>query len=105
MALTYHDLESILEIAPDGEMICVCPRHGKRRIPVGLAKRLKPLMRGRTRCKTGEIVVPEDFWVESSYPVVESMAQPKLRWPSAPGHVGRKTVTRSNSKTLSPHLQ
>jgi hypothetical protein len=61
--LTYHDLDSILEITPEGEMICLCPTHGKRHVPGSVAKRLKPLMRGRTRCKTREIMVPDDFMV------------------------------------------
>lgn len=62
MILTYHDLESIFEIRPEGEMICICPRHGERCVPVRIAERLKPLMRGRTRCKTKDIIVPDDFW-------------------------------------------
>lgn len=64
MALIYHDLESILEITADGGMICLCPRHGERHVPVWVAKRLRPLMRGRTRCKATEIIVPEDFWFQ-----------------------------------------
>jgi len=62
-SLTYHDLDSTLEITPEGEIICLCPRHGKRHVPRSLAKRLKPLMRGRTQSKTREIIVPENSMV------------------------------------------
>jgi hypothetical protein len=62
MTLTYHDLETILEIKPGGEMIYICPRHGERIVAVPLAKRLKPLMRGRTRCRTTDIILPDHFW-------------------------------------------
>ncbi len=61
MTLTYPDLESILEIKPDGEMICLFPRHAEKSLPVGPARRLKPLMRGRARRRTREISLPEDF--------------------------------------------
>ena len=62
--LTYHDDEAIFEIMPDGQIICRCPHHIEAPMPTGLAKRLKSLMAGRTRCKTREIMVPEDFWFE-----------------------------------------
>lgn len=62
IALSYHDPESIFETTPDGQMVCRCPRHSEMPIPSGLARRLRSLMRGRTRCKAREITVPEDSW-------------------------------------------